>query len=314
MTFSIPSPPISGWQLGPFFLHIYALCLLTGIALAWWLGSKRWQSRGGSATTFEDVLIWAIPIGIVGARFYHVMTHLGDYFAEGATQHWWAIWEGGIAIYGAIGFGAAGAWLLCRRHRVRFSSLADSLAPGIAIGQAFGRFGNWFNQELYGWPTDLPWGLEIDAAHRAKGYEQYATFHPTFAYEAIWNLGVAGVLLWADRRFALGRGKLFSLYIALYGFGRFFTEGIRLDFSYDTFGPIRFNQAVAALICLAGLAVFAWLSRNRPGREDTVFLDGAPATDPSNDEAADASSDEPVESSQGEVSSSGTDDGSPSRA
>ena len=122
------------------------------------------------------------------------------------------------------------------------------------------------------------------------------------------------MLLWADRRFALGRGKLFSLYIALYGFGRFFTEGIRLDFSYDTFGPIRFNQAVAALICLAGLAVFAWLSRNRPGREDTVFLDGAPATDPSNDEAADASPDEPVESSQGEVSSSGTDDGSPSRA
>jgi prolipoprotein diacylglyceryl transferase len=266
----IPSPSISQFQIGPLTIHIYALCLITGIVLAWMLGVRRWRARGGRTESFETILLWAIPIGIVGARFYHVMTHLGDYFGPTANQHWWAIWEGGIAIYGAIGFGALAAWLAARRQKVAFAALADALAPGIAIGQAFGRFGNWFNQELYGQPTTLPWGLEIDPAHRAPGFEQYATFHPTFAYESLWNLLVAGVLLWADRRFRLGRGKVFALYIALYGFGRTFTEHIRLDYSYDTFGPIRFNEAVAMLICLVGIALFVALSKLRPGREEVV--------------------------------------------
>jgi prolipoprotein diacylglyceryl transferase len=272
---SIPSPPISGWQIGPFYLHIYALCLITGMIAAWMIGNRRWQARGGSPEQFETIVLVAIPVGIVGARTYHVLTHLGDYFGPGIDP--WSvlrIWEGGIAIYGAIGGGALAAWLMCRRAGVRFSSLADSLAPGIAVGQALGRFGNWFNQELYGLPTDLPWGLEIDPAHRVAGYEQYSTFHPTFLYESVWNLLVAGVLLWADRRFKLGRGKVFALYIALYGFGRFFTEGIRLDFSYDTFGPIRFNQFVAALICLAGVGILVWLVKFKPGREESVYLPG----------------------------------------
>ena len=266
----IPSPSISSFQIGPLTVHIYALCLITGIIAAWMLGIRRWRARGGTTESFETILLWAIPIGIVGARFYHVMTHLGDFVGPTATQHWWAIWEGGIAIYGAIGFGALTAWIVARRRGVAFAALADSLAPGIAIGQAFGRFGNWFNQELYGMPTTLPWGLEIDPAHRVPGYEQYATFHPTFLYESAWNLLVAGVLLWADRRFRLGRGKTFALYIALYGFGRTFTEHIRLDYSYDTFGPIRFNEAVAMLICVIGVALFVWLSKYRPGREDVV--------------------------------------------
>ena len=270
---SIPSPPISGWQIGPFFLHIYALCLITGIVAAWMIGNRRWQARGGTAEQFETILLVAIPIGIIGARIYHVLTHLGDYFGPGIDP-WSAlrIWEGGIAIYGAIGFGALGAYVMCRRAGVRFSSLADALAPGIAVGQALGRFGNWFNQELYGLPTTLPWGLEIDPAHRVAGYEAYSTFHPTFLYESIWNVLVALTLLWADRRWRLGRGKVFALYVALYGFGRFFTEGIRLDFSYDTFGPIRFNQAVAALICLVGVGLLIWLVRNKPGREESVLL------------------------------------------
>ncbi len=283
VTLSIPSPPINGFTLGPLTIRFYALCLIAGIFAAWFIGSRRWRARGGRQETFENAILWAIPIGIVGARFYHVLTHLGDYFAPGVNP--WSvlfIWEGGIAIYGAIGFGALGAWLSCRRSGARFPALADSLAPGIAVGQAIGRFGNWFNQELYGGPTDLPWGLEIDPQHRAPGFEQYATFHPTFAYEALWDLGVAGVLLWADRRFTLGRGKVFALYIALYGFGRFFTEGIRLDYSYDTFGPIRFNQAMAALIVMAGLAGFAWLAKYRPGREDVVEPDreDTPETEP----------------------------------
>ena len=280
MPLFIPSPSISSFQIGPLTIHIYALCLITGIIAGWLIGARRWRDRGGSTETFETVLLWAIPIGIVGARFYHVMTHLGDYFAPGATQHWWAIWEGGIAIYGAIGFGALAAWLAARRQRIAFAALADSLAPGIAVGQALGRFGNWFNQELYGQPTTLPWGLEIDEAHRAPGFEQYATFHPTFAYESLWNLLVAGILIWVDKVFRLGRGKVFALYVALYGFGRIFTEQLRLDYSYDVFGPIRFNAAVAILICLAGVALFVWLARFRPGREDIVEFRSAPVEGP----------------------------------
>ena len=279
MTLFIPSPSISSFQLGPLTIHIYALCLITGIIAAWVLGLRRWRARGGGQESFETVLIWAIPIGILGARLYHVLTHLGDYFGPGRNP--WSvffIWEGGIAIYGAIGFGALAAWLVARRLGIAFAALADSLAPGIAIGQALGRFGNWFNQELYGQPTDLPWGLEIDEAHRAPGFEQYATFHPTFLYESLWNLFVAGALLWADRRFRLGRGKVFALYIALYGFGRIFTEQLRLDYSYDVFGPIRFNAAVAILICAAGVLLFAWLVKYRPGREDVVEPEPAPPT------------------------------------
>ena len=268
MILFIPSPPISSISLGPVTVRFYALCLIAGIIAAWWLGLRRWRERGGSQETFETAMLWAIPIGIIGARVYHVLTHLGDYFAPGINP-WTAlfIWEGGIAIYGAIGAGAAAAWVVCRLKRASFAALADSLAPGIALGQAIGRLGNWFNQELYGWPTDLPWGLEIDPQHRLPGLEQYATFHPTFLYEMLWNLLVVGILLWADRRFRLGHGKVFALYVALYGFGRFFTEGIRTDFSYDTFGPIRFNQFVALLICLTGVVVFLLLVRFRPGRE-----------------------------------------------
>lgn len=276
MTLFIPSPPISYFQIGPLTVHIYALCLITGIIVAWTMGVRRWRARGGRTESFETVLLWAIPIGIVGARFYHVMTHLGDYFGPGINP-WtaFAIWQGGIAIYGAVGFGALAAWLAARRQKIAFAALADALAPAIAVGQAIGRFGNWFNQELYGWPTTLPWGLEIDPAHRVPGYEQYATFHPTFAYEAIWDLSTAGVLLWADRRFQLGRGKVFALYIALYGFGRTFTESMRLDYSYDIFGPLRFNAAMAMLICLVGIVLFLWLLRHRPGREEVVEF-GAP--------------------------------------
>lgn len=266
----IPSPSISSFTLGPVTIHIYALCLLTGIAAAWVIGSRRWSARGGSTESFETILLWAIPFGILGARFYHVITHLGDYFGPDANQHWWAIWEGGIAIYGAIGFGALAAYIVARRRKVAFAALADALAPGIAVGQALGRFGNWFNQELYGLPTDLPWGLEIDPAHRVPGMENFATFHPTFLYESVWNVLVAGVLLWADRKFRLGRGKVFALYVALYGFGRTFTESLRTDYSYDVFGPLRFNAAVALLICIAGIIALVFLVRRRPGRETEV--------------------------------------------
>ncbi len=269
----IPSPSVSSFQIGPLTIHIYALCLIAGIIFAWWLGEHRWRARGGDGEKFEYAVFWAIPIGIVGARFYHVITHLGDYFAPGVNP--WSvffIWEGGIAIFGAIGFGALGAFIGCRRHGVRLSSFADCVAPGIAFAQAIGRFGNWFNQELYGWPTTQPWGLEIDQAHRVPGYTQYATFQPMFAIEAVWDVICGVTLLVVDRRTTMGRGKLLALYVALYGLGRSFTEGVRLDYSYDTFGPIRFNQAVAMLICLAGLVGLVLLAIFRPGREDSVLL------------------------------------------
>lgn len=287
MILTIPSPSINGFSLGPVTIRFYALCLIAGIIAAWWLGSRRWRERGGQQETFETVVLWAIPIGIVGARVYHVLTHLGDYFGPGRNP--WSvffIWEGGIAIYGAIGAGALAAWLACRAKGATFAALADSLAPAIALGQALGRLGNWFNQELYGLPTDLPWGLEIAPEYRLPGFEQYATFHPTFLYEMLWNLLVVALLLWADRRFTLGRGKVFALYIALYGFGRFFTEGIRIDYSYDTFGWLRFNQAVAALICLAGVLLFLWLVRYRPGRETEVEPHAATADGPATDATA----------------------------
>lgn len=292
----IPSPSISSFQLGPVTIHIYALCLIAGIIAAWMIGSRRWLARGGTMDSFETVLLWAIPIGIVGARIYHVLTHLGDYFGPTANQHWWAIWEGGIAIYGAIGAGALAAWVVARRRKIAFAALADSLAPGIAVGQALGRFGNWFNQELYGLPTTLPWGLEIDPQYRVPGYESYATFHPTFLYESVWNLVVAGTLLWADRKFTLGRGKVFALYIALYGFGRIFTESLRTDYSYDVFGPLRFNAAMAMLICLAGVALLIWLVRNRPGRETQVEFSAVAVADTADSAVAspDSSGDAPA--------------------
>ena len=291
----IPSPPINGFSLGPLTIRFYALCLIAGIIAGWMLGLRRWRARGGSTETWETVLLWTIPMGIVGARIYHVLTHLSDYIGPGINP--WSvffIWEGGIAIYGAIGGGALAAWIVCRRRGARFPAFVDSLAPGLAVGQALGRLGNWFNQELYGWPTDLPWGLEIEPQYRLPGFEQYATFHPTFLYELLWNLLVAAILIGADRRFRLGRGKVFALYLALYGFGRFFTEGMRTDPSETMFGPLRQNQVGAIAICLLGIVLLVLLVKFRPGRETEVEK---PADDPDQVAApeADATAVVPVE-------------------
>ncbi|MGC4152596.1 MAG: prolipoprotein diacylglyceryl transferase [Propionicimonas sp.] len=302
---SIPSPSINGFSLGPLTIRFYALCLIAGIIAGWIIGLRRWRARGGSQETFESVLLWAIPMGIVGARVYHVLTHLSDYVGDGRNP--WSvffIWEGGIAIYGAIGGGALAAWIACRVKGAKFAALADSLAPGLAVGQALGRLGNWFNSELYGWPTDLPWGLEIAPEHRLPGFEQYETFHPTFLYELLWNLLVAGLLIWADRRFRLGRGKVFALYLALYGFGRFFTEGMRTDPSETMFGPLRQNQFAAILICLAGILLLALLARFRPGREVEVERPSSVVPEPS-EEASEEAIPEPAEESS-DAADSGT--------
>ena len=271
MLLFLPSPPISDFSLGPLTIRFYALCLIAGIIAGWVLGLRRWRARGGSQETFESILLWTIPVAIVGARVYHVLTHQSDYFGPGRNP--WSvlyIWEGGIAIFGAIAGGALAAWVACRVKGVRFAALADTLAPALALGQVIGRLGNWFNQELYGLPTTLPWGLEIEPRYRLPGFEQYETFHPMFLYEMVWNAVVVVVLLWADRRFRLGRGKVFALYLALYGFGRIFTEGMRVDPSETMFGPLRQNQFAAILISLGGILLFVLLAKFRPGREDEV--------------------------------------------
>ena len=285
---SIPSPDIRSFQLGPLTIHIYALCLMTGMVVAWWLGSRRWVARGGRPETFETIVLWAIPVGIVFARIYHVLTHWGDYFGPGRdplTALY--IWEGGIAIFGSLIGGALAAFLVCRHLGARYGAFADALAPGLIIAQAIGRLGNWFNQELFGGPDDGPLGLEIDPQYRPAEYADVETFQPTFLYELTWNLAGGLLLLWLDRRFRLGWGKVFALYMLIYGTGRFFIEGIRTDFSYY-FGPLRTNQVTALLVALAGLAIFAVLQRATKGREPWVERRGVGGPDHEPVEAEDA--------------------------
>ena len=279
---TIPSPDQGVWQLGPIPIRAYALCIILGVVVAVWLGEKRWVARGGLPGQVSDIAIWAVPFGLVGGRLYHVITDYQLYFGEGRdpiTALY--VWQGGLGIWGAIALGALGAWIGARRAGVKFRPLADALAPGIAIAQAIGRWGNWFNQELFGRPTTLPWGLEIDPAHRPEGYGDVETFHPTFLYEFLWNLGVAGLVIWADRKFRLGFGRAFALYVMGYTAGRAWIEHLRIDDVQmnDVFG-LRLNVWTSLVLFLAALGYFVWSSRRHPGREETVWREGRePAAD-----------------------------------
>jgi len=263
----IPSPSQGVWQLGPFPIRAYAFAIILGIVVAIWLTDRRWVARGGRPGTTADVAVWAVPFGIVGGRIYHVITSPQAYFgAGGHPVDAFKIWQGGLGIWGAVAFGALGAWIGCRRQGILLPPFADAIAPGLALAQALGRWGNWFNQELFGRPTTLPWGLEIDPAHRPAGYEQYATFHPTFLYESLWCVVIAIVLIWADRRFTMGHGRVFLLYIALYTTGRFGFELVRIDDANRIFG-LRVNTWVAGIAFIGSVVALVWSARNRPGRE-----------------------------------------------
>lgn len=273
MTFAfIPSPPQGVWHLGPFPIRAYALLILVGIFVAIWITDKRWVARGGMAGQIGEVALWAVPAGIIGARLYHVMTDWSTYFGPGGLGFVAAlkIWQGGLGIWGAVLGGALGAWYACRRYNLLLPPLGDALAPGLAIAQAIGRFGNWFNQELFGEPTTLPWGLKIDATHRPDGFEQFATFHPTFLYEALWCLGVAAVVWWADRRFRMGHGRVFALYVALYCLGRLFWEILRIDTATRILG-LRVNIFTSVLVGLGAVVYLVISARMRPGREESVY-------------------------------------------
>jgi prolipoprotein diacylglyceryl transferase len=273
---SIPSPDISSFELGPVRVHFYALFILAGIALAIWIGSRRFRQRGGEPGMILDITLWAVPFGIVGGRIFHVITHWDYYFHPGADiSKVFAIWEGGLAIFGALVLGSLGAYIGARTAGIKFLAFADAIAPGVLVAQAIGRIGNYFNNELFGLPTTLPWGLEISTSNDAypQGLPAGVLFHPTFLYELIWNLIGFAALIWLDRKLKLRWGQMFAAYLITYSIGRAFIESIRIDPSEYYFG-LRTNVWSAIFGIAVGIALFVWSRRRNPGPENSVYLAG----------------------------------------
>lgn len=272
----LPSPDRSVWHVGPVPVRAYALAILLGVVVAVVWGDRRWQARGGSKGTVADVATIAVPGGIVGARLYHVITTPQPYLDDPLSALY--VWEGGLGIPGGIAGGFLAGWLVCRRRGLSVPAFADAIAPGVAVAQAIGRLGNWFNNELFGRPTTLPWGLEIppDNPDAVPGAEAY---HPTFLYEASWNVALAVLLVWADRRWRLGGGRVFALYVAGYSLGRFWIEGLRIDDAEVWLG-LRLNQ-YTALVAFAGALLFLWLRRGAAREEQVEGVGrGAGGTEP----------------------------------
>ncbi|WP_229693980.1 prolipoprotein diacylglyceryl transferase [Lentzea pudingi] len=285
---TIPSPDQGVWHLGPLPIRAYALCIIAGIIVAIWWGERRWVARGGIKGEVTDIAVWAVPFGLVGGRLYHVITDNQKYFGPGKDPlAALEIWNGGLGIWGAIALGAVGAWIGCRRRGIPLPAMADALAPGIVVAQAIGRLGNYFNQELYGGDTTLPWGLEIYRRVTPEGREDalagvaidhtpIQVVHPTFLYELLWNVGVALLIVWADRKFRLGHGRVFALYVAGYTAGRFWIELMRTDEATLVFGT-RVNVFVSAIVFFGAVAYFV-IARSRGDREDVAALRRTDAT------------------------------------
>lgn len=272
-----PDPSLASFSVGPLTIHTYALCLLAGIAAAAWLTSRRLTARGGEPGVVLDVVMWAVPLGIVGARIYHVLTHWGDYFGAGQDPlHILYVWEGGIAILGSLIGGAVGAYIGCRRAGLRFWSFGDALAPAMLLAQAIGRLGNWFNHELFGRATTLPWGLEIPETNHAYPDDLPAgtLFHPLFLYEMLWNgLGVL-VILAVERRFGLRWGRAFGLYLVWYGAARVWLELLRIDPTSVTPLGLPANVWGALAAVALGVAIIVVQGRRHPEPETSVYLPG----------------------------------------
>jgi prolipoprotein diacylglyceryl transferase len=269
-----PSPPSNGFHLGPLFVHAYGLAYLVAVLVAAAIVRRRWAARGGDPALVQEVAIVAFPAGIIGGRLYFLATSWNE-----VPHHWWgplAVWHGGLGIWGGIAAGTlAGIWVL-RRRGADIPAFLDAAAPALLVAQAIGRMGNYFNQELFGGPTSLPWGLEIDAAHRPPGYAAYATFHPTFLYEIVWNLTLAGALVVIGRRRQIRPPGLFALYVAGYSGFRIFEETLRVDPAHHVFG-LRLNFYVAALLFAAGLTWFLRtqrVARRATGRGATLLAAG----------------------------------------
>jgi prolipoprotein diacylglyceryl transferase len=260
---SIPSPGSGTLDLGPFTIHMYGLTLLVAIVVCVWITGRRWVARGGDWDLIFRCAVWGVGFGIVGARLYHVLTSWDE-----VPDEWWgpfAIWKGGLGVWGGIFLGVLAGYVVARRAGVDAWLLADCLAPGLLVAQGIGRFGNWWNQELFGKPTDLAWGLEIDPENRPLEYLDSETFHPAFLYEALWNFAAAAVLIVVGRRFRITPPGLFALYMVLYCFGRFWIELLRVDPAHELAG-LRLNAWVAALGVVAGLVWFLLSQGRRPRR------------------------------------------------
>jgi phosphatidylglycerol---prolipoprotein diacylglyceryl transferase len=278
----IPSPTQGVWFLGPLPIRAYALCILTGIVVATWWTGRRLATRGGRAEQAMDVAIWAVPFGIVGGRLYHVISSPQAYFGPGGVpMNAFKIWEGGLGIWGGVALGAVGVYIGCRRNGVSFGAFADSVAAPLAVAQAIGRLGNWFNNELYGGPTDLPWALQIHQWDFAAGRAAVdaagnpvviGTFHPTFLYEALWCLGIAGALVLLERHTerrrasgsgpGLARGQLFAAYIMAYTLGRVWIESLRVDEANHILG-LRLNVWTSIVVFALGAVLWVVIGRRR---------------------------------------------------
>lgn len=260
----LPSPPTNGFQIGPLFVHAYGLAYVVGVIAAVTIAVRRWEAKGGSRDLVYEVAVWGFPAGLIGGRLYFLATSWSE-----VPPHWWgpfAVWKGGLGIWGGVAAGTlAGLWVL-RRRGANIPIFMDAAAPALLVAQAIGRVGNYFNQELFGGPTTLPWGLEISPAHRPVGYLQYATFQPTFMYELIWNLLLAGALVWLGHHRKIRAPGLFALYVAGYSFARIGEELLRVDPAHRIFG-LRLNFYVATILCLGG---FAWFARIQQAGKKTL--------------------------------------------
>ncbi|OHT81940.1 prolipoprotein diacylglyceryl transferase [Mycobacteroides chelonae] len=313
----IPSPPQGVWHLGPIPIRAYALCIIAGIIVALVIGDRRWEQRGGERGVIYDIALWAVPFGLVGGRLYHVMTDWQTYFGphgKGLGKAI-AVWEGGLGIWGAVALGGVGAWIACRRRGISLPAFGDAIAPGIVLAQAIGRLGNYFNQELTGGPTTLPWGLELFYRRSADGTvdvlnlngvstgEVAQVVHPTFLYELLWNVLVFALLIFVDRRFKIGHGRLFAMYVAAYCVGRFWVELMRVD-PATQFGGIRVNSFTSTLVFLGAIAYILLAPK---GREDPATLGGTPAqTEEAASADGEAAAQEPADST--DVADAGEED------
>jgi prolipoprotein diacylglyceryl transferase len=260
----IPSPHSGSVSLGPLQLHMYGLTLLVAILACIWLTGHRWVKMGGDWDLVTRVAVWGVGFGVVGARLYHDITS----WSEVPTPKWkgiWEVWEGGLGVWGGILLGTIAGAVVVRRSGYSITKFMDAAAPGLLLAQGIGRIGNWWNQELFGKPTTLPWGLKIDPGHRPIQYFDRATFHPTFLYELIWDFAGVALLLYIDRRFKLRPPSLFALYISYYCFGRFFEELIRVDPAHHIAG-LRLNAWVSLIVFVCSTAFFIWWQRRDPAR------------------------------------------------
>ena len=299
----IPSPSSAVWYLGPIPVRAYALCILAGVFVAVWWSDRRYRARGGRPDLVLDVAIVAVPAGIVGARLYHVVSSPDDYFGpNGDLSRIPQTWQGGLGIWGGIAGGVLAGMLLLRHRGLRVAPLADAVAPTLLVAQAIGRLGNWFNQELYGAPTTLPWGLRIDDAHLPAGstYPPGTLFHPTFLYEALWNLAGAVLLVWIGRRMVARSGatggRLLWIYLMVYTAGRVWIEMLRIDEAETVLG-LRLNVWTSIVIFLVGAIGLALASRrplsdaiDRPGRGAGKNRSGVEEDDSAEDDSLEGSS------------------------